>query len=41
LLLDFHAVGVERVIPIIEVKNSSLLDLYNNRGRIYKPADYS
>jgi hypothetical protein len=38
-LLDFHAVGVERVIPIAEVRNAYLEQLFNNRGRVYKPQD--
>ena len=36
LLLDFHAVGVERVIPVTEVRNYHLLNLYNTRGKVYK-----
>jgi len=37
LLLDFNSVGIERVIPLVEVRNKHLLNLYNNRGRVYKP----
>ena len=37
LLLDFNSVGVERIIPYIEVRNQRLLHMYNNRGRVYKP----
>jgi hypothetical protein len=39
LLLDFHAVGVERVIPMVEVKNLHHLRLYNNKGKVYRPVD--
>jgi len=39
LLLDFNAVGVERVIPLIEVKNTVLMEMYNDRGRVYKPIE--
>ena len=38
-MLDFNAVGVERVIPLIEVKNTHLMRLYNNKGRVYRPMD--
>lgn len=37
MLLDFNSVGIERVIPVVEIKNKHLLNLYNNRGRVYKP----
>lgn len=36
LLLDFNSVGIERIIPTVEIKNKHLLNLYNSRGKVYK-----
>jgi len=38
MLLDFSAVGVERVIPLIEVRSKSLVAQYKHRGT--RPAGY-